>query len=311
MRCGALFRMFKFRHPEYSGGAMTEYLDFRKQYCAYEFSRRSQRRAAKLGLITFYCKLSSLLQVKTVTPREKRPASDDETTTSAKRRKTSTDPSEAQQIDTSDGETHENTVCSDPNNANDLFVQPTSIGSSTTPALDSGKRNLEGPGEVYHDHNEQSWNLLDLTPPPGYLQRLCSSFTLCYSTDLSPQQECKSEHLLLENPNRCSVGQPERSEVSLDNVCWDIDSVQTERRTDQAKQYLYRWADTWVSRPILDSDIFAEKKQVLVKQVKHSETIFILVRWKDSWVDGGHRIIRRRTPFDLVKEAMSDYNALD
>ena len=290
---------------------MTEYLDFRKQYCAYEFSRRSQRRAAKLALITFYWKLSSLLQVETVTPSEKRPASDDETTSSAKRRKTSTDPSEVQQIDTSDGDTHENTVCSDPNNANNLFVQPTSIGSSRAPALDSGERNLEGPGEVYYDHNEQSSNLLDLTLPPGFPKRSCSSFTLCYSTDVSLQHACSSEHLLLENPNGCSEGQPERSEVSLDNICWDIDSLQTERRTDQAKQYLYRWADTWVSRPILDSGIFAEKIQVLVKQVKHSETIFVLVRWKDSWVDGDHRIIRRRTPFDLVKEAMSDYNALD
>lgn len=48
-----------------------------------------------------------------------------------------------------------------------------------------------------------------------------------------------------------------------------------------------------------------------MKHVKHSETIFVLARWKDSWVDGDHRIIRRRTPFDLVKEVMSDYNALD
>lgn len=106
-------------------------------------------------------------------------------------------------------------MCSDPNNATDLFVQPTSIGSSKTQALDSGERNLEGPGEVYYDYNEQSWNLLDLTLPPGDPQRLCSSFTLYYSTDLSPRHECRSEHLLLEDPYRRSEGQPARSESSL------------------------------------------------------------------------------------------------
>ena len=34
----ALFHLFKIRHPEYSSGAMTEYLDFRKECCGYDFS---------------------------------------------------------------------------------------------------------------------------------------------------------------------------------------------------------------------------------------------------------------------------------
>ena len=33
---------------------------------------------------------------------------------------------------------------------------------------------------------------------------------------------------------------------------------------------------------MLDSGIFAQQIQDLVKQVKYSTTVFVLVRWKDS-----------------------------
>lgn len=234
----ALFHLFKSRHPEYSSGAMTEYLDFRKEYCGYDFSIPYQKRTAELALITFYCKLSSLLEVETLTLSEKRRASDDSTDTipRIKRRKPII---EGQQTpgDASDKESQNDTASSEPDTVNDSPSQPTP--ASNAPVLGSIDCNIDCSAEIYHDYDETSSNLLNLTLPPGYPERSCSSFTLCYSTDLLPHHDCPSEHVLLKSQDHCSE-QGYQGEVSLESISWDYDSLQAERLTNQTKKSLYR-----------------------------------------------------------------------
>ncbi|KAI4269438.1 MAG: hypothetical protein LQ337_007274 [Flavoplaca oasis] len=315
----ALFHGFKARHPEQSTAAWWDYIEFRQKHCCHDFSILSQRRTAEKALITLYCILSSLLHVETVeavTPNNKRRALDPDTSTTPSRKRTETAMAlrdwpnpllKAKEIieqpspEHASGETFQEETNSDA--VNDSSSQPTSTAYPETPATTRGDGNLDLLSEVYYDHNELPSNLLDLNLPPAYPPRLCSYFTLSYKNDIPPQHNCVSEHVILEDPDS-SEQRMKTEAVTLNDIRWCPDSS----LRHQHNKVLYRWADTWISRPILDSGVLTQHIQDLLKQVKHSTTIFVLVRWKDSWVHEDHRVVRIPTPLDIANDAVAGYN---
>lgn len=119
-------------------------------------------------------------------------------------------------------------------------------------------------------------------------QRICSSLGLCHRRARTSRdyQAYPFRHLQLitpinRRPGSCVLPLPE---THLENVYWEIDSILDDRYDSYTStSYLVRWADTWISRLLLESEEFMwEVEDVLEEQI-HLSTSFLLIRWKDSW----------------------------